>query len=81
MILAGFSILIDKLTRLSMPLLALMLLIFAFAVHLPAMLNAEGTGKATVEMIQILKNVGLSAGALLAAAASSALDRLSSANA
>ncbi len=68
LILAGLALIINKRTRIAMLLLALMLLIFAFTVHLPAMIGAEEEAKATRELVQILKNLGLAGGALLAGA-------------
>lgn len=59
LIAAAVSIVIGKLDKLAAVLLAIMLLIFAFAVHLPNMASNE------MEMMNILKNVAMAGGALL----------------
>lgn len=56
---AAVSILIGKMDKLASVLLALMLLIFAFAVHLPNM------SENPMEMGNILKNIALAGGALM----------------
>ncbi len=60
---AAVSMLIGKLDKLASVLLALMLLIFAFAVHAPAM------SENPAEMGNILKNIALAGGALMYAQA------------
>lgn len=64
LILAGISLLIAKMIRLASILLALMLLIFVFAIHIPGL--AEGGGQQV--MTNLLKDVSLMGGALLAGA-------------
>ncbi len=60
---AAVSMIIGKLDKLASVLLALMLLIFAFAVHAPAM------SENPAEMGNILKNISLAGGALMYAQA------------
>jgi putative oxidoreductase len=65
LIAAGIAILINKKARLAAILLAVLLLSFALTIHLPRVIdgNASGVG-------QIMKDIGLSAGALLIASRS-----------
>lgn len=60
-ILAAIAILINVQTKLASLLLALMLLIFVLAIHLPGAMGGE---QAMQEVQNILKNIGLIGGAL-----------------
>ena len=57
----GIALLINKKTHLAGILLALLLLSFALTIHLPKLVQGNSSG-----LGQILKDVGLAAGALLA---------------
>jgi uncharacterized membrane protein YphA (DoxX/SURF4 family) len=63
LILAGIALAINKMSKLAMLLLALELLIFVLAIHIPAV--AGGGGQQA--MIGLLKDISLMGGALLAA--------------
>jgi uncharacterized membrane protein YphA (DoxX/SURF4 family) len=67
MILAGISILSTFQIKLSMILLALMLLIFVVTIHLPALLEA-GWPAGMGSFISMVKDLGLAGGALILAA-------------
>ena len=67
LIAAGIAILINKQTRLAGILLAILLLSFALTIHLPKLLSG---GDSAVG--QIMKDIGLAAGALLIASRSEA---------
>ena len=62
LIAAGIAILINKQTRLAGILLAILLLSFALTIHLPKVLNGFNSFVG-----QILKDIGLAAGALMIA--------------
>ncbi len=62
MIAAAFSIILRVYTRLAMFLLALMLLIFIFTIHLPGLLEGNQSS-----LSALLKDAGLMAGALIIA--------------
>lgn len=64
MILAGIAIVINKLIKLATVLLALELLVFVLAIHLPGL---AGDGGQQV-MINLLKDISLMGGALMAGA-------------
>jgi putative oxidoreductase len=59
---SGLAILINKKTRLAGILLAILLLSFALTIHLPHLLNGYDSSVG-----QIMKDIGLAAGALLIA--------------
>jgi putative oxidoreductase len=63
MIAASISIVIDRGVRVAGPLLALLMIVFAMTLHLPAFLAGD-----QMEMSSILKNVALAGGALLVTA-------------
>lgn len=65
LVLASISFFINKMTKLSGLLLALLLLIFILTLHLPGMAN-EATRQ--MAMTGLLKDMGLLAGALMVAA-------------
>lgn len=62
---AAGSILTGKMTALAGQLLALMLLIFVFTVHLPGVMNATDEMGKMISMAGVLKDLGLAGGALL----------------
>jgi putative oxidoreductase len=70
MILAGISILVDRGVRVAGPLLALLLAVYTFALHVPGLLGGD-----RMEVSSILKNVALIGGALLVAARTAERDR------
>jgi len=65
---AAISFLINRWTRLAGLLLALFLLLIVLTVHLPAVLNAPDDGARRFPMINLIKDTGLAAAALLVAA-------------
>jgi putative oxidoreductase len=65
LILAGIAILLNMQTRLAGILLAILLLSFALTIHLPKVLDGNSSGVG-----QIMKDIGLAAGALLIASRS-----------
>ena len=64
---ASISFLIDKQTRLAGLLLALFLLLIVVTVHLPAVLSAPDDGSRRFPMVNLIKDTGLAAAALLVA--------------
>jgi uncharacterized membrane protein YphA (DoxX/SURF4 family) len=64
---AAISIVIGKLDKLSCVLLALLLLIIVFSVHMPAFMNAADEAAKMGPSTNMLKDIGLAGGALLAA--------------
>jgi uncharacterized membrane protein len=67
MIAAAVSFLIDKQTRLAGLLLALFLILIVLTVHLPAVVNAQDESYRRLPLINLIKDTGLAAGALLIA--------------
>jgi putative oxidoreductase len=67
LIAAAISFLTGKYTRLAGILLALFLIIIVFTVHLPALINYEGSGAVSLPLINLVKDTGLAAGALMIA--------------
>ncbi|MBC8124401.1 MAG: DoxX family membrane protein [Candidatus Kapabacteria bacterium] len=61
---AAASILIGKKTHLAGQLLALLLLIFVFTIHIPGMLNATDEMTKMMSLAGALKDLGLAGGAL-----------------
>jgi uncharacterized membrane protein YphA (DoxX/SURF4 family) len=68
MLAAAVSIIIQKYTRLACLLLALLLFIFAFSIHLPGLFNAQIS---EISLVNLLKDISLAGGALVIAAVSS----------
>lgn len=68
LIAAAVSIFIGKMDKLAAVLLALMLLIFVFSIHLPGVMNAADEGAMAMSMTSLLKDVALTGGALMYAA-------------
>ncbi|MDR3715568.1 MAG: hypothetical protein P4L51_22390 [Puia sp.] len=64
---AAIAFLIDKQTRLAGLLLALFLILIVLTVHLPAVLNAQDESYRRLPMINLIKDTGLAAGALMIA--------------
>ncbi len=62
LIAAGLAIIINKQTRLAGILLAILLVSFALAIHLPKLMSGSNSG-----LGQIMKDIGLAAGAILIA--------------
>lgn len=62
LIAAGIAFIINKQTRLAGILLAILLLSFALTIHLPRVIDGNSSGVG-----QIMKDIGLAAGALLIA--------------
>ena len=67
MIAAAISFLINRLTRLAGLLLCLFLLLIVLTVHLPAVLHAPDEGARRFPMVNLIKDTGLAAAALLVA--------------
>ncbi len=67
LILAGISLIIGKLDKLAAVLLALFLLLTAFTIHLPGLMNAADDNAMAMSMGGMLKDIALAGGALLAA--------------
>jgi putative oxidoreductase len=68
LIAAAISFLIGKYTRLAGILLALFLIIIVLTVHLPALINSQGSTAVSLPLINLVKDSGLAAGALMIAA-------------
>jgi uncharacterized membrane protein len=68
LLLAAISFLINRLSRLAGLLLCLFLLLIVLTVHLPAVLNAPDTGARRFPLVNLIKDTGLAAAALLVAA-------------
>jgi len=64
---AAISFLINKQTRLAGLLLATFLLLIVLTVHLPAVLNASDHNYRRFPLVNLIKDTGLAAGALLIA--------------
>jgi len=67
LLLAAIAFLINKYTRMAGLLLALFLLLIVLTVHLPAVLNAPDDGSRRFPMVNLIKDTGLAAAALLVA--------------
>ncbi len=67
LICAAISFLIDKQTRLAGLLLAIFLLLIVLTVHLPAVINAQDESYRRLPMINLIKDTGLAAAALILA--------------
>jgi len=67
---AAIAFLINRQTRLAGLLLALFLLLIVVTVHLPAVLNAPDDGARRFPMVNLIKDTGLAAAALLVASRS-----------
>jgi uncharacterized membrane protein len=67
LILAAISFLTGKQTKLAGILLAVFLLLVVFTVHLPGIINAPDERSVNVPMINLIKDLGLAAGALIIA--------------
>jgi len=67
LLLAAIAFLINKYTRLAGLLLALFLLLIVLTVHLPAVLNAPDDSARRFPMVNLIKDTGLAAAALLVA--------------
>jgi|SRR5690349_20267188 uncharacterized membrane protein len=67
MIAAAISFLINRLSRLAGLLLCLFLLLIVLTVHLPAVLHAPDEGARRFPMVNLIKDTGLAAAALLVA--------------
>ena len=68
MIAAAIAFLINKFSRLAGLLLCLFLLLIVLTVHLPAVMNAPDEGARRFPMVNLIKDTGLAAAALLVAA-------------
>jgi uncharacterized membrane protein len=68
MIAAAISFLINRLSRLAGLLLCLFLLLIVVTVHLPAVMNAPDVDARRFPMVNLIKDTGLAAAALLVAA-------------
>ena len=68
MIAAAIAFLINRLSRLAGLLLCLFLLLIVLTVHLPAVLSAPDEGARRFPMVNLIKDTGLAAAALLVAA-------------
>jgi uncharacterized membrane protein len=64
---AAIAFLLNRQTRLAGLLLALFLLLIVVTVHLPAVLNAPDDGSRRFPMVNLIKDTGLAAAALLVA--------------
>lgn len=64
---AAIAFLINKQTRLAGLLLALFLLLIVVTVHLPAVINAPDAGARRFPMVNLIKDTGLAAAALVIA--------------
>lgn len=67
LIAAAISFLTGKLTRLAGIFLALFLIIVVLTVHLPALMHSEGSAPVSLPLINLVKDTGLAAGALMIA--------------
>lgn len=67
LIAAAIAFLINKQTRLAGLLLALFLILIVLTVHLPAVINAPDEGARRFPMVNMIKDTGLAAAALLIA--------------
>jgi putative oxidoreductase len=67
LIAASISFLTGKLTRLAGILLALFLIIIVLTVHLPALMHTEGGSAVSLPLINLVKDTGLAAAALIIA--------------
>lgn len=71
LLLAAIAFLFNKQTRLAGLLLALFLLLIVVTVHLPAVINAPDSGARRFPLVNLIKDTGLAAAALLVAGRSS----------
>jgi uncharacterized membrane protein len=67
LILAAISFLINKKTRLAGLLLAILLILIVITVHLPAIIHAQDESYMRLPMLNLIKDTGLAAGALMIA--------------
>lgn len=67
LLLAAIAFLLNRQARLAGILLALFLLLIVVTVHLPAVLNAPDDGSRRFPMVNLIKDTGLAAAALLVA--------------
>jgi len=67
LLLAAIAFFINKYTRLAGLLLAVFLLLIVLTVHLPAVLSAPDDGARRFPMVNLIKDTGLAAAALLVA--------------
>jgi putative oxidoreductase len=67
LLLAAIAFLIDKQTRLAGLLLAAFLVIIVLTIHLPAVLRAPDIATARFPLTNLVKDIGLAAGALMVA--------------
>ena len=67
LIAAAIAFLLNKQTRLAGLLLAVFLILIVLTVHLPAVLNAPDEGSRRFPMVNMIKDTGLAAAALLIA--------------
>lgn len=67
LILAAVAIFIGKYDQLACLFLAVVLLSFAFTMHLPGLMNATNEVSKGISMSNFLKDIGLAGGALMAA--------------
>jgi uncharacterized membrane protein len=72
---AAIAFLVNRQVRLAGLLLALFLLLIVVTVHLPAVLNAPDDGSRRFPMVNLIKDTGLAAAALLVAGRSAVLNR------
>lgn len=64
LVLAGVSIIINKMTQLACLLLGLLLFLFIIGIHVPAMMNAANEMALQMSMVSILKDLALMGAAL-----------------
>lgn len=67
LIAAAISFLTGKLTRLAGIFLALFLIIVVLTVHLPALMHSDSSAPVSLPLINLVKDTGLAAGALMIA--------------
>lgn len=66
LICASISIIIDKYSFLASVLLAFMILIFAFSIHLPnTIINWDNEGQRSISMAMMIKDIALAGGAFI----------------
>jgi len=76
LIAAAISILIGKYARIACILLAAMLLIFVFTMHIPTFMSSTDENMKMIAMVSMLKDTGLAGGALIIAGLSITKDEL-----
>jgi putative oxidoreductase len=74
LLLAAIAFLINRQTRLAGLLLALFLLLIVVTVHLPAVINAPDMGARRFPLVNLIKDTGLAAAALLVAGRNSVVN-------